>query len=344
MQNARRMSSYLKGNSIMFRRQSHKKWWPGCDVYYAYQAGHIPQDKFQRLTLHEGIRYIKKYYPKTATLFSLDKNEFRYGFDGLTEIVSAIPDQITTLSLNVYGLHGYSDVKFQVIFAPLAKQITSIYLNYFDYDNEREDYQFEHLKNTHPGDELAHLLTVMRLFNFNITAINIGCELKLDEWINVLQSIPSTVNFANISPIHALGADGIKQVLQYIPQTVTTVEISRNNLNQLGADDLAQIIQQLPRTVTTLDLKLDQLHLLGKDGVSKLIQAIPSHLTVKFDYNNIEQFGFTTIQQGKPSAQPKSPAELTLFSPCKPVRAANDAAEEVEPVATRLRSKKVSAN
>lgn len=280
----------------MFRK-THKRWWPGCDVYYSYLGGSIPQDKFYKLNLQKGISYIKKYYPKTVTIFSLDRSEFRYGIEGVTEIVNAIPAHITSLSINAYGMHNYHDKDLKNLLAALSKQVTSIHLNYFDYDNEREDYQFEHLKNTKPGAELAHIVAILGELNHPVTEVHIACKLKLDEWIQVLQALPATVTYADISPIYTLGADGIKQALQHLPPTVATLEISRNNLNEMGADQIVQLLQNMPETVTTLDLKLNQLHLLGKKGVSRVIAAIPPHLHVKFDYNDIEKFELAGVEE-----------------------------------------------
>lgn len=274
-------------------RSTRKKWWPGCDVFYAYKAGRIPHDKFDRMTLIQGIRCIQKHYPATIDLFSMDKSEFSFDRNGVIEIVNAIPAHIRQLSLNVFGLHSFTDTQTQQFFAPLAPRITSCYLHYHDYVDVAEDHQFTHLRGTAPGAEIARVFTTLRQLNAVVDHVSIGSELTLPEWRQVLSALPPSVRSIEISPITALGALVIPQALLVLPPTVSTVAITRRNLNEIGSAGLIKLIQQLPPTVSTLDLSLGQLYLLGKEGMTSLIQATPPHLTIKLDHNFLERIGMS---------------------------------------------------
>lgn len=281
-------------------RNTRKRWWPGCDVYYAYKAGNIPAGKFHQLHLKQGIQYIKKHYPADNTHFSLNQHDFRFGYDGVRQIAQAIPGHVTSLHLNVYGFRTYSDEQIKELLTPLAQQITSISLSYHDYDDEREDYQWTHLKDNHPGAEISRLIKIINELRYDIGSVDICCKLSPEDWKQVLSSLPPCTTHVNIGPAHALGAEGMKLLPQSLPSSVASVEVSRCNLNEIGAEGLAGFIKSLPESVTFLNLSFNQLSLLGRQGINIVLAAVPAHLTVKLDYNNLEDLGFENVISPRP--------------------------------------------
>jgi hypothetical protein len=108
--------------------------------------------------------------------------------------------------------------------------------------------------------------------------------------IQLLQALPRTLTSLDLS-FNDLGfksaAESV-QIFQTLPRALTSLDLSCNNLNYKSTAELVQIFQMLPRTLTSLDLSYNILGSKSAAVLVQIFQVLPQTLTsLNLSHNNL---------------------------------------------------------
>jgi hypothetical protein len=99
--------------------------------------------------------------------------------------------------------------------------------------------------------------------------------------IQLLQALPRTLTSLNLSlnDLDSKSAAELVQIFLVLPQTLTSLDLSYNNLGSKSAAELVQIFLVLPQTLTSLDLSLNNLGSKSAAELVQIFQRLPQTLT-----------------------------------------------------------------
>ena len=123
--------------------------------------------------------------------------------------------------------------------------------------------------------------------------------------ITAFAAIPNSVTTLDLSLNNLdkkTGAE-LAQAFRAIPNSVTTLDLSGNNLRNKTGAELAQAFEAIPDSVTTLDLSLNNLGNKTGEELTQAFSAIPASVTtIAFSGNDVQNKNMTHLLLSLPSS------------------------------------------
>lgn len=119
-------------------------------------------------------------------------------------------------------------------------------------------------------------LHAAKIFDFE------GCKLLLRSCWDIKELV------LGINDLVALGANRLKELLEVIPESVTSLDLGLCNLGQLTPDELIHVLSGVPATVRSLDLSFNNLNQLVVSMI-RIAKSIPAEIEVNFKHNDFSE-------------------------------------------------------